>query len=146
MPLLLTVEMNVANKTNYSDYSPSVSTSFRMFSAYLCHIWYVFFMFPSSPCFFFFLIYQWNLIQQLLIGRAHVSCPMSSRVSKCISVYDVLHCYFTQQLLSDKLRLVTLAVCVCARVGLYVALCVLECVFSNLGVKDGKSRRPGVLI
>lgn len=75
---------------------------------------------------------------------------MSSRVSKCISVYDVLHCYFTQQLLSDKLRLVTLAVCVCvcvcARVGLYAALCVLECVFSNLGDKDGKSRRPGVLI
>lgn len=35
MPLLLTVEMNVANKTNYSDYSPSVSTSFPIFSVYL---------------------------------------------------------------------------------------------------------------
>lgn len=60
MPLLLTVEMNVANKTNYSDYSPSVSTSFPIFSVYLVR----FLHFPLLV--FFFLIYQWNLIHQHL--------------------------------------------------------------------------------
>lgn len=52
MPLLLTVEMNVANKTNYSDYSPSVSTSFPIFSVYLVR----FLHFPLLVFFFFLFI------------------------------------------------------------------------------------------
>lgn len=69
MPLLLTVEMNVANKTNYSDYSLSVSTSFCIFSASVCHIWYVFFIFPSSPCFFVNLSVESDPAASSLVGR-----------------------------------------------------------------------------
>lgn len=65
MPLLLTVEMNVANKTNYSDYSPSVSTSFPIFSVYLC----VFFIFPSLFFFFFYLSVESNPAASSLVGR-----------------------------------------------------------------------------
>lgn len=65
MPLLLTVEMNVANKTNYSDYSPSVSTSFPIFSVYLVR----FLHFPLLVFFFFYLSVESNPAVSSLVGR-----------------------------------------------------------------------------
>lgn len=64
MPLLLTVEMNVANKTNYSDYSPSVSTSFPIFSVYLVR----FLHFPLLV-FFLNLSVESNPAASSLVGR-----------------------------------------------------------------------------